>query len=263
MQKQTMASSMITIALVLMTALTAHAANLRSNEAAALPNQPSGSGIQGTPAALGAEEETTEEEPTMPPRQPGDTRGPWSHTGHPVLPDEPKEFVYNPYADTQPAERTDNASTRWNTKWCLDGWTHYNVTDHCYKKMAAASFSAASLDCSKQAVMCVNCPWAHIAIPNNPTEGAWLYTTMGNGSSALWVGYNFGGYNYSKKPTDKWAFDSGEKPPLNTTATGGPFFGKTAPSASVPLIKLHSSTGEMTGVPDSGTNAYVCESNGR
>jgi len=243
---------MITIALVLMTALTADAANLRSNAGKQVPE--------------GGEKADADEEPEeapMPPRQPGDTRGPWSHTGEPIGEEAVKPGTYNPYADAQPARQVGQVD--WKVKFCLDGWTHNNVTDHCYKRMASAPFDAAMLDCSHQPVMCVNCPWAHIAVPNNVAEGKWLWRLTGGGSGALWVGYNRAGYARSTNISSQWA-DLVTSPVIPASnSADGPWKSQQLPTASLPLIKLKNSNGKLSAVSGSTSGglrsfAYICES---
>jgi len=232
-----MTASMITIALVLMAALTAHAANLRSD---------------------------TE----TPPRRPNDPRGPASHTGEPPGPESPENYTYSPYAGALPAEGssgrkigTPHEIDLGLTKQpCMPApWTYDAATTSCYKLMPeAATFSEASLACSQERVSCVNCPIAHIAVANTPEEAAVIHTIAGE---TVWMGYHFGGYSNSAYPDYEWADYIGAAPALDASASGEgvlPFSGDS-PRSDLACVKMTAGTGAMQAIDCGESKKYVCE----
>lgn len=243
---------MITIAFVLMTALTADAASLRSKAG----ENPEGSGNSDEAMTTG-----NDMTPAHTFRRPGDTRGPgvYGPQGKVVKAKAPPaEYTYNPHAGKTPAEGSSGnmggtIDVSLNHHRCLSGWSHNNVTNHCYKAFAASLDlclpAAAMRACAAELVACVNCPFAHIAVPNTPAEAAFIYTLAGSGGQ-MWIGYKFGGYTESARPWYPWADYIGVPPNITSAA----------PDAATPYLKMTDSTGSLAKDTDTVNRKFVCES---
>lgn len=247
---------MITIAFVLMTALTADAASLRSKADAAMttgedPSNPEGSG--NSDAAM-----TSGEDPAHTFRRPGDTRGPgvYGPEGKVVQAKAPlADYTYNPHAGMTPAEGSSGnkggtVHVELNHHKCLSGWSHNNVTDHCYKAFAEACRPEDAITaCAAERVACVNCPFAHLAVPNTAAEATFIYGLGGNGGQ-MWIGYKFGGYTESARPWYPWADYVGVPPGLPSAA----------PVLNQPYLIMTNSVGSLSRDAGNGILKFVCES---